>query len=136
MLKEVGITVNINALEFAQYFNKTYKYRYEMAFHITTAGVDPEEWLVPYFGKPDKSTYYKWSNHELWDMIEKQAHIMDQQKRVAYIKEIQRKVMDEAMSQSMFTTRRYTALKPYVHEKFYMHEGQRRMYEFTWMEKH
>jgi ABC-type oligopeptide transport system substrate-binding subunit len=107
-----------------------------MAFHITTAGVDPEEWLVPYFGKPDKSTYYKWSNHELWDMIEKQAHIMDQQKRVAYIKEIQRKVMDEAMSQSMFTTRRYTALKPYVHEKFYMHEGQRRMYEFTWMEKH
>ncbi|MBL7211136.1 MAG: ABC transporter substrate-binding protein [Desulfobacteraceae bacterium] len=136
MLKEVGINVNINALEFAQYFNKTYRYRYEMAFHITTAGVDPEEWLVPYFGKLDKSTYYKWSNHELWDMIEKQAHIMDKEKRVAYIKEIQRKVMDEAMSQSMFTTRRYTALKPYVHEKFYMHEGQRRMYEFTWMEKH
>lgn len=136
MLADVGIKVTINALPFAQYFNKTYRYKYEMAFHITTAGYDPEEWLVPYFGKLEKSTYYKWSNPELWDMIEKQAYIMDKKERIAFIQEIQRKVMDEAMSQSMFTTARFKAVKPYVHLKLYLHEGQRHMHEFTWMEKH
>jgi peptide/nickel transport system substrate-binding protein len=136
MLKEVGIKVNINALEFAQYFNKTYRYKYEMAFHITTAATDPEEWLVPYFGRLETSTYYKWSNHELWDMIERQDHIMDKEKRVSLIHDIQRMVMSEAMSQNLFTTTRYTAVKSYVHHKFYLHESQRRMYEFTWMEKH
>ncbi len=136
MLKEVGIKVHINALEFGQYFNKTYRYKYEMAFHITTAGYDPEEWLVPYFGKLDKSTYYKWSNHELWDMIEKQAHIMDKAKRVAYIQEIQRKVMDEAMSQAMFTTNRYWAVWPYVHIKNYFHPSSAYTSESWWMEKH
>jgi peptide/nickel transport system substrate-binding protein len=136
MLKEVGIKVNINALEFAQYFNKTYRYHYEMAFHITTAAVDPEEWLVPYFGRLETSTYYKWSNHELWDMIEKQDHIMDKEKRVALIHDIQRMVMSEAMSQNLFTTTRYDAVRSYVHPKLYLHESQRRMYAFTWMEKH
>ena len=136
MLKEVGINVTINALEFAQYFNKAYRYKYELAFHITTAAIDPEEWLVPYFGKLDKSTYYKWSNPQLWDMIEKQSTIMDKEKRIALIHDIQRIVMDEAMSQNIFTTTRYNPAKAYVHVKWYLHESQRRMHEFTWMEKH
>jgi len=135
MLKEVGIKVRINALEFGQYFNKTYRFKYEMAFHITTAGYDPEEWLVPYFGRLDKSTYYKWSNPELWDMIEKQAYIMDKQKRVAYIHEIQRKVMEEAMSQTMFTTNRYWAVWPYVHLKNYFHPSSAYTCDQWWMEK-
>jgi ABC-type oligopeptide transport system substrate-binding subunit len=108
-----------------------------MAFHITTAGYDPEEWLVPYFGKLDTSTYYKWSNHEIWDMIEKQAYIMDKKKRVAYIHDIQRKVMDEAMSQSMFTTTRFWTVRPYVHQKWYFHPSSGYSpSEENWMEEH
>ena len=136
MLKKAGINVTIKALDFSQYFNKTYRYKYNMAFHITTAGYDPEEWLVPYFGKLDTSTYYKWSNHELWDMIEKQAYIMDKKKRVAYIHDIQRKIMGEAMSQSMFTTTRFWTVRPYVHQKFYFHPSSNYTSEENWMEKH
>ena len=137
MLKEVGIEVKLNPLEFAQYFNKAYSYEYDsMALHITTAGYDPEEWLVPYYGKLETSTYYKWSNRELWDMIDEQAHIMDQQKRETYIHEIQRKVIDEACQLSMYTQTRYWALKPYVHGKPYFHPGSMGLLEFTWMEKH
>ncbi len=108
-----------------------------MAFHITTAGYDPEEWLVPYFGRLGSSTYYKWSNPELWDMIEKQAYIMDKRKRTAYIHDIQRKVLDEAMSQTMFTTNRYWARKPYANAKWYFHPSSGYSpCEEWWMEKH
>jgi len=137
MLGAVGINVTINALDFSQYFNKTYRFQYQMAFHITTAGYDPEEWLVPYFGKLETSTYYKWSDHNLWDAIEKQSQIMDKNKRMAAIHDIQRKVMAEGMSQSLFTTTRFWAVKPYVHLKNYMHESSvGQGYEETWMDKH
>lgn len=137
MLADVGINVTINALDFAQYFNKTYRYKYQMAFHITTAGYDPEEWLVPYFGNPEKATYYKWSNHELWDLIAQQSQIMDKEKRVAAIHKIQRMVMDEAMSQSMLTTNYHLAFKPYVHPKIFLHEGSGYAgIDEAWMEKH
>jgi ABC-type transport system substrate-binding protein len=136
MLKKTGINVTINALEFFQYFNKAYWFEYDMALHITTAAFEPEEWLVPYFGKLETSTYYKWSDHKLWDMIEKQQHIMDRQKRVAYVQDIQRYAMNEAMSQALFTTTRYGAYKPYVHRKIFLHESMARMDENTWMERH
>jgi peptide/nickel transport system substrate-binding protein len=136
MLKQTGINVTINALEFSQYFNKAYRFKYDMALHITTAAFEPEEWLVPYFGKLETSTYYKWSDHKLWDMIDKQQHIMDKQKRIAYVQDIQRYAMNESMSQALFTTARYGAYKPYVHRKIFLHESQARMDEHTWMERH
>ncbi|MBL7176448.1 MAG: ABC transporter substrate-binding protein [Desulfobacteraceae bacterium] len=136
MLKKTGINVTINALEFSQYFNKAYRFKYDMALHITTAAFEPEEWLVPYFGQLKSSTYYKWSDHKLWDMIDKQQHIMDRQKRVAYVQDIQKYAMNEAMSQALFTTTRYGAYKPYVHRKIFLHESQAAMAEYTWMERH
>jgi ABC-type oligopeptide transport system substrate-binding subunit len=136
MLKEVGINAKIDALEFSQYFNKAYRFKYDMALHITTAAFEPEEWFVPYFGRLETSSYYKWSDHKLWDMIDEQQHIMDRKKRIAYLHDLQRYVMKEAMSQALFTTNNYWALKPYVHRKFYRHESMRRMPEFIWMEKH
>jgi len=136
MLHQTGIKVNINAMEFSQYFNRAYRFQYDMALHITTAAFEPEEWLVPYFGKLETSTYYKWSDHNLWDRIEQQQYIMDRPKRVAEIQDIQRYVMDECMSQALFTTTRYSAAKPYVHRKRYLHESMAEMHGFTWMERH
>jgi peptide/nickel transport system substrate-binding protein len=136
MLNEVGIEITINALPFGEYFNEAHKFKYEMALHIMPAGYDPEEWLFPYFGKRDKSNRYKWSDHELWEMIEKQGKIMDEEDRAAYIRDIQRRIMDEAMSQSLFTTNRYWTVKPYVHIRNYFHPGSAFTAESWWMEKH
>jgi peptide/nickel transport system substrate-binding protein len=80
MLKEVGIEVKMTFLEQAQYFNRVYRFDYDLALHITTAGVDPEDWLVPYFGPLEESTVYKWSNPEIWKLIQKQSKIMDVKK--------------------------------------------------------
>lgn len=135
-LAKVGITVNLKLLEQPQYFNLTYRYDYKMALHMMTAANDPEEWLVPYFGKLNRSTYYKWSNPEIWAMIERQSFIMDEKRRIDYIKEIQRKIIDDAPNVFLYTQDRFGARRPYVHFKSYQLEDQPILGEFLWMEKH
>ncbi|MCP4755951.1 MAG: ABC transporter substrate-binding protein [Proteobacteria bacterium] len=136
MLKEVGITVNMRFLEMAQYFNRAYRFKYDMALHVMTAGVDAEEWLVPYFGELDKSTYYKWSNREIWSMIKKQSYIMDEKKRSAYLKDIQRKVMEDSPNVFLYTQLRFGVRRPYVHYKTYMLDFQPIYGEHIWFDKH
>jgi ABC-type oligopeptide transport system substrate-binding subunit len=120
----------------AQYFNLACRFEYKMALHMMTAANDPEEWLVPYFGKLNRSTYYKWSNPEIWAMIERQSFIMDEKRRIDYIKEIQRKIIDDAPNVFLYTQDRFGARRPYVHFKSYQLEDQPIVGEFLWMEKH
>ncbi|MBI4766007.1 MAG: ABC transporter substrate-binding protein [Deltaproteobacteria bacterium] len=137
MLKEVGIEVKLTLLETAQYFNRAYRFEYEMALHVMTAGNDPEEWLVPYFGPLDESTYYKWSNPEIWKLIKEQSSIMDPKKRETAIKEIQRKIMDDAPNLFLYTRTRFLARHPRVHFlKQYLLDYQPLYGESVWMEKH
>ena len=136
MLKKVGITVHLNILEMAQYFDRAYRYDLEMSLHVSTAGFDPEEYLVPYFGPLEQSTYYKWSNKEIWRMIKKQSGILDEKQRAAYIKEIQRKLLDDAPILFLYSQDRFTATKPYVHPKYYAHDTQLLVCETYWIEKH
>ncbi|MBW1708629.1 MAG: ABC transporter substrate-binding protein [Deltaproteobacteria bacterium] len=136
MLGDVGIKINLKTLEMAQYFNRAYRFDYEMALHVMTAPTDPEEMLTPYFGKVDTSTFYKWSDHDIWAMIEKQSSIMDPEERVAYINKIQRKIVDESPNVFLYTQYRYSVSRPYVHHKYYLLDFQPFYAEFTWMEKH
>jgi peptide/nickel transport system substrate-binding protein len=133
MLTGVGIKAQLKVMEMAQYFNLAYKFDYQLAFHTTTAGYDPSEWLVSYFGKG--ATYYKWADKELWDIIEKQEMEMDPKKRLELVQKAQRMVMDEAMSQSLYSTNYNFVFQPYVHFKVYAHEGSGGMYEFYWYDK-
>jgi peptide/nickel transport system substrate-binding protein len=136
MLKEVGIDLKLTFLEFAQYFNRAYRWEYEMSLHVMTAGVDPEEWLVPYYGPLETSMYYKWSNPELWKLITEQQQIMDVKKRKAMIRDIQLKIMEDAPYTFLYTQIRFIALRPYVHRKFYLLDFQPLVGETFWMEKH
>jgi peptide/nickel transport system substrate-binding protein len=136
MLKEIGVDLKLNFLEFAQYFNRAYRFEYEMSLHLTTAGVDPEEWLIPYYGPLDGATYYKWSNPELWKLITEQQKILDVKKRKALIRDIQLKVMDDAPYTYLYTQTRFGARRPYVHRTWYLLDYQPLVGETYWMEKH
>ncbi|MBI4764030.1 MAG: ABC transporter substrate-binding protein [Deltaproteobacteria bacterium] len=114
MLKEIGIDLKLTFLEFAQYFNRAYRFEYQMSLHVTTAGVDPEEWLIPYYGPLAGSTYYKWSNPELWKLITEQQQILDVKKRKALIRDIQLKILDDAPYTYLYTSIRFLARRPYV----------------------
>ncbi|MHC4642484.1 MAG: ABC transporter substrate-binding protein [Planctomycetota bacterium] len=98
MLKDVGIDAELRVLEFGQYFRKAYSYNYDMAIHVMTAAIDPDELLTPYYGHLKHSTYYKWSDPVIWEMIEKQRLIIDRRKRAKYIQDIQRRILDQAMN--------------------------------------
>jgi peptide/nickel transport system substrate-binding protein len=133
MLKEVGIDAELNVLEFGQYFRKAYTYDYDMAIHVMTAAIDPDELLTPYYGQLKTSTYYKWSDPVLWDMIEKQRHIMDRRERAKYVQDTQRRVLDQAMNVFLFSWRWMGAAGPYLHFKSYLNDYQG-FAENTWVE--
>jgi ABC-type transport system substrate-binding protein len=136
MLKEVGINVNLKTMEMAQYFNKTYRFDYLMSLHIMTAAVDPEEMFLPYYGKVETSTFYKWSNEKIWKMIAEQTHELDKKKRTAMIHDIQRAILYDAPNVFCYTQYRFAAIRPYFHIKYYYNEYQIRLAEDWWMGKH
>ena len=134
MLKEVGIDAQLNVLEFGQYFRKVYTYKYDLAVHVMTAAIDPDELLTPYWGTLKYSTYYKWDDPVLHEMIEKQKHIMNRRERAKYIQDIQRKVLDQAINIFVMSSRSLSAYAPYLHIKNYYNDFQRTQHEFTWIE--
>ena len=136
VLAESNIRLKLKPMAYAQYFNMAYRFRYQTALHMSQIGNDPSEWLVPYFGTPEAATYFKWNNKELHKLIEEQEYIMDKEKRVKVVHDIQRKVMDEGIHQAIFTTGAYVAVMPYVHIPVYEHQASTFLYEKVWMEKH
>jgi len=134
MLKEVGINAELNVLEFGQYFRKVYTWKYDLAVHVMTAAIDPDELLTPYWGEPKYSSYYKWDDPVLHEMIEKQKHIMNRRERAKYVQDIQRRVLDQAINIFAFSWRSLGAYAPYVHIKNYQNNFQRTPFEFAWIE--
>ena len=100
-LAKAGITVNVKPMEMAQYYNKTYSYDYAMSVHTMLSGEEPEESLRPYFGAT--ATYYRWGNKEIQRLIDEQARVLDQAKRVEMIHRIQRMLLDDAPNVFLYT---------------------------------
>jgi peptide/nickel transport system substrate-binding protein len=134
MLKKVGIDAELKVLEFGAYFRRAYSYNYDMAIHVMTAAIDPDELLTPYFGRLPTSTYYKWSDPVLWDMIDKQKKIMQPRKRAKYVQDIQRRVLDQAMNVFLFSWRWMGARGPYMQTKSYLNDFQGVFREDDWLD--
>ena len=135
MLAEVGINVTLRILEMGQYFNRMFKYDYDFALHINGAGLDPEEYLVKYFGGPKARVTYSWQNKEVWRLIEEQRKTVDKKKRAAMIQDIQRLLLKDAANVNLFTPIGFGVTKPYVHRVIYKNSYQAYP-ELYWMEKH
>jgi len=136
MLGGVGIKVDLKIMEMAQYFNRMFKFDYQMALHMMGAGLDPEEWLVKYFGDPTESVTYKWQNKEVWRLISEQRKTIDKKKRPAIIQEIQRLLLKDAPNVWLYTQSQFNVNRPYVHRVLYENDYQPLVGELVWMEKH
>ena len=135
MLKEVGITTTLKPMDMAQYFNRMFKFDYDFALHVNGAGLDPEEYLVKYFGGPKERVTYAWKNEEVWRLIEEQRKILDKEKRAAMIRKIQRLILQDAPNVNLYTMITFSVAKPYVHRTLYKNSYQSYP-ELYWMEKH
>lgn len=111
-LAKVGITVNVKPMEMAQYYNKTYSYDYSMSVHTMLSGEEPEESLRPYYGAT--ATYYRWGNKEIQRLIDEQARVLDQAKRLDMIHRIQRLLLDDAPNVFLYTPVLHYGVQPWV----------------------
>jgi ABC-type transport system substrate-binding protein len=134
MLKEVGIEAKLEVLELGKYFEKVYRFKYDMAVHVMAAGADPDHMLTPYYGDPEHSTYYKWNDPEIHEMIRKQREMMNPRERAKYIQDIQRKLMAQAVNVHLFGDRGIYSRGPYMNWKEYFHGYAGSMHEWTWID--
>jgi len=111
-LAKIGIDVDIKLLESAQYYNKVYTYDYDMNVHVMLGSEEPEEYIRPYFGTA--ATFYRWGNPEIQKKADEQSRIMDVQKRVQAILEVQRMILDDAPVNALFVGKYITIVHPRV----------------------
>ncbi|MEX2229015.1 MAG: ABC transporter substrate-binding protein [Dehalococcoidia bacterium] len=101
-LAEIGVITDLEPMELAAYYNKTYKYRYTFSHHVPLNNPEPDENLSSYFGP--NSTYFKHYNPEIFELVNKQAKTVDFAERQAIVKEAQEKIVLDFPIKHMFTT--------------------------------
>jgi peptide/nickel transport system substrate-binding protein len=131
-LAKVGIVVNVKPMEMAQYYNKTYTYDYAMSVHTMLSGEEPEESLRPYFGA--NATYYRWGNKEIHRLIEEQARVLDQARRLEMIHRIQRLVLDDAPNVFLYTPIAHYGVQPWVKNYIVPINAYDQRYEEIWID--
>lgn len=104
-LAKINVTTDLEPMELAAYYNKTYAYRYTMSHHVPLNSPEPDENLSSYFGK--NSTYYKHYNTEIFDLVNKQSKTVDRAERQTIVLEAQRKIVQDFPIKFMFTTNQH-----------------------------
>jgi peptide/nickel transport system substrate-binding protein len=132
-LAKVGIMVNVKPMEMAQYYNKSYAYDYAMSVHTMLSGEEPEESLRPYFGA--NATYYRWGNKEIHRLIDEQAKILDQAKRVEMIHKIQRMLLEDAPQMFLYTSIYHVGVQPWVQNYTVPLNAYDQRYEAIWIDR-
>ncbi|MHB8578110.1 MAG: ABC transporter substrate-binding protein, partial [Dehalococcoidia bacterium] len=111
--KNLGLKkVELMPMELAAYYNKTYAYDYGMSHHTPLNSPDPDENLSSYFGKT--STYYKWGNTDIWNMIDKQGTKVDPQARLKIVQDVQKAIVQDYPMAFLYTSNTHYFTQPYV----------------------
>jgi len=131
-LAKVGIQVNLKPMEMAQYYNKSYSFDYSMSVHTNLTGEEPEEAIRPYYGS--NSTYYRWGNREIHRLIDEQARILDQKKRVEMVHLIQRMLLEDAPNVFLYTPVAHYGVQPWVKNYTVPVNAYDQRYEEIWLD--
>lgn len=131
-LAKVGIQVNLKPMEMAQYYNKSYSYDYSMSVHTVLTGEEPEEAFRPYYGAT--ATYYRWGNKEIHRLIDEQAKLLDQKRRVEMVHLIQRMLLDDAPNVFLYTPVAHYGVQPWVKNYTVPINAYDQRYEEIWLD--
>ncbi len=97
-LEKIGIHVNIELVEWAQWLENVYtNAQYEATIIGHSGKLDPQDFLNRFSSTYDKN-YFKFSNTAYDELIAKAAATTDQTERAAAYKECQQLLIDEAAS--------------------------------------
>jgi ABC-type transport system substrate-binding protein len=104
-----------------------------MSVHTMLSGEEPEESLRPYFGA--NATYYRWGHKELHRLIDAQAKILDQARRVEMIHQIQRMILDDAPQMFLYTQIYHVGVQPWVRNCTVPINAYDQRYEAIWVDR-
>ena len=119
-MKEIKVDLQLKPMELAAYYNQTYSYKYTFSHHTPLNNPDPDENLASYFGR--NSTFYKFYNEPIWELIDKQAVELDLEKRKALVQDIQKKIALEFPMAFMHTTNNHMFTDKKVKGWFYSND--------------
>ena len=98
-LKEVGINVELELLDYATYFGSRWPdVEYDLQFGPQTPFLEPDEWLRGQMGTGQGRNWYNISDPELDALLDEQLGLVDPEERAEKIREIQRYALTEVMN--------------------------------------
>ena len=104
-LSEIGVDVRLQPMELGPYYNQTYQYDYTFSSHTPLNNPDPDENLASYFGRD--ATFFRHYNPEIWDLVERQATIIDPEERREAVLEADRAIVLDFPMKFLYTTNRH-----------------------------
>jgi ABC-type transport system substrate-binding protein len=131
-LAKIGVRVTLRGMERTAYYNKTYAYDYNLSHHVPLNQPDPDENLSSYFGR--NSTFYKWGNREIWDLIDKQAETIDTNERQKIVQEVQRKICLDYPMSFIYTPNNHFFTQARVKGWFYPNDYYNGRRETVWID--
>ncbi|HLZ70090.1 MAG TPA: ABC transporter substrate-binding protein [Dehalococcoidia bacterium] len=132
--KNLGLKkVSLMPMQLAEYYNKTYAYDYGMSHHTPLNSPDPDENLSSYFGRT--STFYKWGNTQIWDLIDKQGITVDPQARLPIVQDAQKMIVQDFPMAFLYTANLHLFTQPYVKGWFFPQDLYDGRVETVWIDK-
>lgn len=116
-LAAIGVTLELQPMELAAYYNQTYAYEYTFSSHTPLNNPDPDENLSSYFGR--NSTFFKHHNEDIWAKIDAQATELDFERRQQLVEEVQIDIVNDFPMKFLYTTNNHGFTDPKVQNWFY-----------------
>ncbi|PRZ42578.1 peptide/nickel transport system substrate-binding protein [Antricoccus suffuscus] len=111
-LAKIGIKANIDVQDYATYFTKSWAGKnYKMGYGLQTPWLTADDFLVAMYYSKGTRNWYNINDPKLDTMIMDQRKIMDPDKRIAELKDIQKYIMKNIMNPVMLYN--YNALVLY-----------------------
>lgn len=116
MLRQVGIQVNLRALEISAWSETVASSDVPMTFMRLTRSSDPHEFLIPILHSESvpQSNYSRYANERVDQLIYEGSVETDPERRAEIYSEIQKIVVDDAVAAWLFSDVVAVATKPYV----------------------
>lgn len=131
-MDKIGVDAQLDPMEVASYYDKTYKYKYFMSHHVPLNNPDPDENLSSYFGR--NARYYKHWNPDIFDIIDKQAEELDPEARNVIVHDAQKMIIEDYPMKFMFTTNYHEFAAKRVKNWFWERDLYRNTLEGLWLD--
>jgi peptide/nickel transport system substrate-binding protein len=130
-LADIGVNARLQGMELASYYNQTYAYDYVFSSHTPLNNPDPDENLASYFGR--NAAFFKFHDEDIWEIIDRQATILDLEERREVVLEAQRMIVEAYPMKFLYTTNIHGFTGSNVHNWFYSLDLYNGRIETIWL---